>query len=77
MPVLETEEVSELEATLDHFGMLELLKNHFGDGSIYVSNGASAELLELAKEHGYVNEEGYLTRAGRKLVTEHRLHKNL
>ena len=72
-----TEEVSELEITLDYFGMLELLTNHFGDGSIYVPDGASAELLALAKEHGYVNDEGYLTRAGRKLVTEHRLHKNL
>ncbi len=70
--MLITEEVNKMEATLDYFGMLELLKNHYGDGSVYITNGASSHLLELAKAHGYVNEEGFLTRAGRRLVTQHR-----
>jgi len=70
--MFEAENVNKMEATLDYFGMLELLKNHYGDGSVYLSNGTSSELLELAKEHGYVNEEGFLTREGRRLVTQHR-----
>ena len=75
MPV--KEKVNPLEATLDHFGMLELIKNHYGDGSIYLPDGAPVELLEMAKEHGYVTKEGYLTRQGRKLLTLHRQQKNL
>ena len=67
------EQVNPLEETLDYFGMLELIKNHYGDGLVYLTEGASGELLDLAKEHGYVNEEGYLTRDGRKMVAEHRL----
>ena len=70
--MLVAEEVNKMEATVDYFGMLELLKNHFGDGSVYVPNGASSELLQMAKSKGYVNEEGYLTREGRSLVSQHR-----
>lgn len=75
--MLEAEELEEMEATLDYFGMLELLKNHYGDGSVYVPDGASSSLLVLAKKNGYVNDEGYLTRKGRKFVTEHRQQKSL
>lgn len=74
--MLEAEELDELEMTVDVYGMLELLKNHYGDGSVYLPEGASADLLILATQQGYVNEEGYLTRMGRKFVTEHRLLKN-
>ncbi len=74
--MLVAEEIGEMESTLDHFGMLELLKNHYGDGSVYVPDGASTDLLVMAVQQGYVNEEGYLTRKGRKYVTEHRLQKN-
>ncbi len=69
------EEFKDLERTLNYFGMLEILKNHYGDGCIYLPEGASSDLIAVAKQYGYVNEEGYLTRQGRKLVTEHRESK--
>ncbi len=70
--MLVEEELDELEATQDIFGMLELLTNHYGDGSVYLPEGVSNQFLEMAKMIGYVNEEGYLTRMGRKLVTQYR-----
>jgi len=70
--MLVAEEVNGMEVTLDYFGMLELLTNHYGDGSVYLSNGTSSQLFDLAKEYGYVNDEGFLTREGRQLVTQHR-----
>ncbi|MFK8066639.1 MAG: hypothetical protein AB8D52_00165 [Gammaproteobacteria bacterium] len=70
------EELDKLEATLDIFGMAEMLKNHYGDGAVYLLDGASPEVLVMAKAIGYVNEEGYLTRTGRKLVTQHRNHQS-
>lgn len=73
--MLEAEETEVLEATLDHFGMLELLKNHYGDGSVYLPEGAPTALLSVAIEFGYLSYEGYLTRKGRQFVAEHRLQK--
>lgn len=69
--MVEAEEINVLEAPNDHFGMLEILKNHYGDGSVYLPEGASTVLLNVAIEQGYLSYEGYLTRKGRQFVAEH------
>lgn len=66
--------VETLEATVDR-DMIELLVNHYGDGSVYLPAGASTEILSTAIENEYISEEGYLTRKGRKFVSQHRSNR--
>ncbi len=60
-----------MEETLDYFGMIKLLINHFGDGLVYLPEGANLELLEHARDFGHISDEGYLPHIGRQRVAEH------
>jgi hypothetical protein len=63
--------VEALEATIDR-DIIELLANHYGDGSVYLPVGAATEVLSIAIENDYISEEGYLTRKGRRFVSQYR-----
>ena len=51
-----------------------MLEARFGDGLMYLSRNNSRSLYQKALEMGYVDQEGYLTRKGRTLLTYHRFH---
>lgn len=45
-----------------------LLAHHYGDGSVYVPQGISPRVIQQAKAQGLIDEEGYLTREGRRFL---------
>lgn len=49
----------------------ELLARHYGDGIVYLPSGAGLALYNTAKQEGFINEEGYLSRKGRLLLARH------
>jgi len=51
--------------------MVEVLRNRYGDGNIYLPQGVSRQVLAKAVELGYLSEEGYVTRKGRMLLARH------
>lgn len=49
-----------------------LLACRYGDGGVYVPRHAPGrDLLETAIARGYVSEDGFVTRAGRRLLAQH------
>ena len=49
----------------------KLLEFRFGDGLVYLPRNHPKQLLLLAKQHGFVDPEGYLTRKGRALMARY------
>ncbi len=51
--------------------LLRLLNNRYGDGTVYLPSGESAALYYSCIEHGYISEDGFITRQGRELATHY------
>jgi hypothetical protein len=49
----------------------QLLEFRFGDGLVYLPRNYPKYLLSIAKQRGFVDPEGYLTRKGRALIVRH------
>lgn len=49
-----------------------VLENRFGDGLVYLPRNVPTAAYECARERGYVDAEGYLTRKGRTLLARYR-----
>ena len=49
-----------------------VLENRFGDGLVYLPRNTPSGVYETARERGYVDAEGYLTRKGRTLLARYR-----
>lgn len=50
----------------------DLLARHYGDGIVYLPSGEGLALYHTAKQEGFINEEGYLSRKGRQLLAQHK-----
>lgn len=48
-----------------------MLRHHYGDGDLYLLEGTPESVVHKAISMGYVSEDGYLTRKGRDLLTQH------
>ena len=49
----------------------QLLEFRFGDGLVYLPRNHPKHLLSMAKQLGFVDPEGYLTRKGRVLLVRY------
>ncbi|HEY7840590.1 MAG TPA: hypothetical protein VIC61_03395 [Gammaproteobacteria bacterium] len=48
-----------------------MLECRYGDGMVYLPRGTPAGILNAARQHGFVDDEGYLTRKGRALLARY------
>lgn len=48
-----------------------MLEQRYGDGLVYLSRNQPNTLYKLAKKHGFIDDEGYLTRKGRTLLARY------
>lgn len=51
--------------------LLRLLGHRYGDGLVYLGDDTERGLFAQAVTLGFINREGYLTRAGRSLLARH------
>ena len=49
----------------------KILEHRYGDGLVYLSRQQPESLLKLAKNRGFIDQEGYLTRKGRSLLAKY------
>lgn len=49
----------------------QLLEFRFGDGQVYLPRNYPKRLLSIAKQRGFIDPEGYLTRKGRALIVRY------
>jgi len=50
-----------------------VLEHRYGDGMVYLPKEWPEQLLSLAKQFGFIDAEGYLTRKGRTLLARYRI----
>ena len=62
--------VQDIEQDMDA-NMVKLLEHRYGDGQVYLPRHQPATLLDLAKQKGFLDNEGYLTRKGRTLLAKY------
>lgn len=48
-----------------------LLEDRYGDGLVYLPKNRSRALYSQARRHGFIDEDGYLTRKGRALIARY------
>ena len=48
-----------------------ILEHRYGDGMVYLPKQLPETLLNLAKNRGFIDQEGYLTRKGRGLLAKY------
>ena len=51
----------------------KVLEHRYGDGLVYLPKHQPESLFELAKQRGFIDQEGYLTRKGRSLLAKYEL----
>ncbi|MCH8846397.1 MAG: hypothetical protein IIC11_06645 [Proteobacteria bacterium] len=56
---------------LEERQMAELLECRYGDGMVYLPRTRPRQLLSIAKNSGFIDAEGYLTRKGRILLSRY------
>jgi hypothetical protein len=49
----------------------QVLQYHYGDGLVYLPGDWPGYLLSRARDLGFIDPEGYLTRKGRALLARH------
>ena len=59
------------ELVLNEIKIADVLNNRFGDGSVYVPANDDHSNYDLAKDKGFINDEGYITRKGKYLVSKY------
>ncbi|MEX2525858.1 MAG: hypothetical protein WD750_12930 [Gammaproteobacteria bacterium] len=59
------------ETELPESQIAALLEYRFGDGLVYLPKNRSRALYSQARQHGFIDEEGYLTRKGRALIARY------
>jgi len=69
--VTQTETNTTTEPELPESQIAALLEYRFGDGLVYLPKNRSGDLYSQARRHGFINEEGYLTRKGRALLARY------
>lgn len=56
---------------LEERQIAELLECRYGDGMVYLPKSKPRHLLSIARNNGFIDDEGYLTRKGRILITRY------
>lgn len=51
--------------------LVRVLMCRFGDGSVYLEESADRAVYRAAQALGLISGDGYLTRAGRRFLSEH------
>lgn len=49
-----------------------VLSNRFGDGMVYIPKNQPNSLYSVARDQGFIDAEGYLTRKGRTLIARYK-----
>lgn len=49
----------------------QVLEHRYGDGLVYLPKEWPGQLLSLARQFGFIDAEGYLTRKGRALLARY------
>ncbi len=49
----------------------KVLEHRYGDGLVYLPKHQPESLFKIAKNHGFIDHEGYLTRKGRGLIAKY------
>lgn len=49
----------------------KVLEYRYGDGLVYLPKRLPETLFEIAKNQGFIDQEGYLTRKGRGLLAKY------
>ena len=61
---------SGLEQNLES-DIAKVLEHRYGDGLVYLPRHQPETLFKLAKNKGFIDQEGYLTRKGRSLLAKY------
>jgi len=48
-----------------------VLQHRYGDGLVYLPRNKPQDVLDNAKQRGFIDAEGYLTRKGRALLARY------
>ena len=49
----------------------KVLQYHYGDGLVYLPSHQPESLFKIARNKGFIDQEGYLTRKGRYLIAKY------
>ena len=49
----------------------KVLQFRYGDGLVYLPRNQPESLFKIAKNKGFIDQEGYLTRKGRYLIAKY------
>lgn len=49
----------------------KVLEYRYGDGLVYLPKHQPESLFEIAKNRGFIDQEGYLTKKGRSLLAKY------
>ncbi|MDQ3564669.1 MAG: hypothetical protein M3436_11175 [Pseudomonadota bacterium] len=53
--------------------LAKILGHHYGDGTVYVPRGTPRALYRSCLRQGFISEDGFVTRRGRKLLARYEL----
>jgi len=59
------------ELVLNEIKIADVLEHRFGDGAVYVPANNESYDYHFAKDKGFINEEGYITRKGKQLAAKY------
>ncbi len=59
------------EIVLNELKIADLLEHRFGDGTVYVPANDNSYDYHLAKDKGFINDEGYITQKGKHLTSKY------
>lgn len=59
------------ELVLNEIKIADVLNNRYGDGTVYIPANDEHYDYDLAKNKGFINNEGYITPKGKQLVSKY------
>lgn len=59
------------EVVLNECKIVDVLENHYGDGTVYIPANDDNYDYFTAKKKGYISNEGYITTKGKHLVSKY------
>lgn len=68
--MLDTVLSSDVEQDLES-DIAKVLEFRYGDGLVYLPSHQPESLFKMAKNKGFIDQEGYLTRKGRYLLAKY------
>ena len=57
--------------------LVSILDHNYGDGVVYIPENTPWNLYSFARKLGYISEEGYVTRKGRKLLISYKNNSSI